>query len=602
MCLAPCGRGRYLAPVSPLRRAPSLGLSALALVLCACPAAEGEPVRFVHLTQMSPRPDRRVGVYLNEPLEFNFSADVDPSSVTMESILVRDVVSGAPASGYFEVTGRQVVFLPTLGRERDLSDGGLRPGTRYEILIRGFPVLDGLRSVEGWPLAASGLFHLETAQVTEPRGQMFEDNTPESGDPLYTAPGPYSGEESLLVRCDEPLDPSTLVDGEFVLIPQRASDESIPLDLRLVSNSRDGGAELELRPRRLLAPGVYRLTTPVGTSIRDFSGNPVWYSPRPGQEPQVEISEQGEERPALDMTFLSDVMRSRHVVEDVDGTAHWNDSGLVTVRFPLSAGNGADGDVRLAGAESRRDVHATSMDLGAGEEAQLLSVPGLVVLRTQGKLRIDGTLRRRAGPAEDSIDGSYDRGDGLSAWLGSAQVADSNWTVLVAGGDLVVEGEIDVDGPLLLAAGGRIRVTGRLRAQHDELWLVGGGGSGSQNQPASSADLVLDPPYDNPLVGQLRYAVLSTYLPSSGGVVRWAEPEVHAEERGGTYEISYLPADLPVDRPLTEWGAVNSPRDLLEADRLRVLVILTVGPSTGRTRWNPPVVDDVQLVWEPERR
>lgn len=593
----------------PLRRDPRLALIPVALGLCACPATEEEPARFLHLTQMDPAPEKRVGVFLNERFSFHFSADVDPASVTKESVQIRAAVGGARAKGHFEVQGSQVLFKPELGEARDLSDGGLKPGTRYEVLVRGFPALDGLRSTEGWPLAASGAFQFETARFTEPKEQLFGDDSPERGDPLHLQRQEYLGEESLLLRCTEPLDPSTLVDGEFVLRPQEAPTESIPLDPLLDSNTREDGALLMLRPRRLLGPGVYRLQAPAGASIRDFAGNPVWYPARPGLEPRVLVREPGQEnqkQPEVALTFLDNSMSSRLVVEEVDGTAYWQDSGVITVRFPRSAGDGGDGELRLAGAESRSELNATGLEVREGEQVQLLSVPGLVILRAQGKLRIDGSLRRAAGASAETIDGSFTDGEALSAWLERAQVAQRNWTVLVAGGDLVIDGEVDVDGPLLLAAGGRIRVTGRVSAQDDELWLVGGGGGGRLDPTASHAELVLDPPFENPLVRPLRFGVLSSYLPSSGGVQRWLEPEVHAEARNGAYEIRYLPADIPIGKPLEDWGAVESPRDLLEADRLRVLVILTAEPdgpeSAKRGRWYPPLVDDVHLVWERPRR
>jgi hypothetical protein len=552
---------------------------------------------------MWPRPEARVGVFLNERLALHFSGEVDPSSVTNESFRVAPVEGGEPARGRFEIDGEEVSFLPDLGLARDLSDGGLQLGTRYEVLVRGFPAPDGLRSVEGWPLAASGRFFIETAQLTEPRVQLFEDRSPARGAPLNLEQGPYGGEQSLRMTCAEPLDPSTLADGEFVLRARENPEESIPLDPRLVANSQEAGAVLELRPRRLLGPGLYRLLTPAGTSVRDFGGNPVWYSARPYGEPEIEVRDRGGERPELVETFLGDSLPSPLVIEEADGTAYWKDAGAVTVRFPLAAGDGSDGETRLAGTERRKDVHATRLVVAESAQVELLSVPGLVTLRSQGKMWIAGTLKRRAGPAETPIDGSFAPGETLSGWLAEALGGDRNWTVLVAGGDLVVKGDIDVDGPLLLAAGGRIRVEGRVHAQDDELWLVGDGGGGRLDPTASRAELILDPPYKNPLVEPLTFAVLSNYLPSRGGVARWVRAEWHGRARNGDFEVSFLPADLPQGRPLAEWGAVASPKDLLDCDRLRFLVVLTVHPPelTRRGLWEPPLLDDVRLVWESSR-
>ena len=119
-----------------------------------------------------------------------------------------------------------------------------------------------------------------------------------------------------------------------------------------------------------------------------------------------------------------------------------------------------------------------------------------------------------------------------------------------------------------------------------------------------AAPLVLDPPLENPLVEPLTYAVLSLHLPPEGGVARWLGAEVRAEERSGSYRVLYLRSDPPIGRPLEEWGAVESPKDLLEADRLRLLLLLTVDPPRrvfGEV-WDPPVIDEVRLSWEPAPR
>ena len=573
--------------------------------LAACSPTEADEVRFLRLEQFRPRPEARVGVFLNEPLVLHFSAPVDPSSITAESLSVRAEDSGRRAEGRFEVDGRRVTFAPKLGKARDLSDGGLRPGTRYEVLVRGFPAPDGVRSLEGWPLARSARFLVETAALTQPRGQMFEDRTPATGEPLRLEQRPYGGAESLRLSCAEALDPSTLVDGEFVLRALDDPEQAIPLDPSLESNASTSGAVLELRPRRLLGPGVYTLSAPRGASVRDFGGNPVWLTGVPGAEQQLRVLEPGEESLAgRTVTFLSDAMRSSLVLEEADGTAAWGSSGVISVRFPRAAGDGHDGRVLLDQAEPRADVHAVRLGLAAGRECQLLSEPGLVVLRSQGGMRIEGALRRRSGASEVVIDGSFGPGETLSRWLERFVEEDPNWTVMVAGGDLVIEGELDVEGPLLLVAGGRIRVTGRVRAQEDELWLLGEGGGGGLDPTKSAAPLVLDPPVVNPLVESLTYAVLSLHLPPEGGVARWLGAEVRAEARSGSYRVLYLPSDPPIGRPLEEWGAAESPKDLLEADRLRLLLLLTVDPPlrvTGEA-WNPPVIDEVRLSWEPAPR
>lgn len=577
-------------------------------LLCGCGAGGDRAVRVMRLEQMRPRAAARGGVYLNEPLVLHFSSDVDVSSVTRESLVVRPVGELEPAKGRIEVVGERVRFMPELGVARDLSDGGLLPGTRYEVLVRGFPAPDGLRSTSGFPLAHSARCFFTTAELSTPRRQMFDDTTPASGAPLTLRTTRLGGADSLVLECAEPLDPLTLVDGEFVLRSlERPADPGVPLDPRLVWNSQERGARLVLRPRRQLAPGRYALPQRADLSVRDFGGNAVWF-PRLGGGHTIEVYEEGEALAHLSESFLDTQRLSAVPVPGVDGAAAWTGDGRLTVRYPAAAGSGADGRVTLRGAEGRKDLHAVRLEVPEAEEVELLSAPGLVVLRSQGRMVVDGRLVRRSGTGNAMNPG---RGLELTAFLGRAAELtelgnEPNWTVMVAGGDLIVRGEVLVEGPLLLVAGGRIVVTGRVRAQASQLWLVGRGGGSGLDVTASAVDLVIDPPYFNPLVESLTFGVLSVPLPFAGGALRWGEAEVEADPGHGRFEVLYLPADIDVRAPLETWGAVRSPRDLLSAPSLRLLLLLTVEPADPQSRkpmpWLPPVIDDVRLEWEPGRR
>jgi len=120
--------------------------------------------------------------------------------------------------------------------------------------------------------------------------------------------------------------------------------------------------------------------------------------------------------------------------------------------------------------------------------------------------------------------------------------------VVVAGGDLVVprEGKIEVDGPLLLAAGGWIRVEGSVLAR--ELWRTPeGGGNLAGRTTMQILPLVLDPPTLNSLREPLRIGLVTgkyTLPPSSGSwtkvLERKGQGDVHVDflvqRRDGTVE------------------------------------------------------------------
>lgn len=547
--------------------------------------------RTMRLSDFEPR--NRSGVYLNEDVVFVFSSEIDPASVTAESVRVVDE-DGRTARGRWIVEGRMVQFQPAPVLAPTLDDGGYRPDTVYVAQVVGFPRLDGVRSVRGEPLAEGASITFRTVAVTGPRtGFLFDDTSPATAESLRVAStriGPYG---PIVLHCDEPLDPSTLASDDFRL---EGADEDVELEARLVSN-HDVGAQprgepcaiLELLPRTKLATGEYTLRFDAALRLRDFGGNPVW-RPRSAVHGKVlEVVEEGRREGAgeLHLAFLDDARFSPVAVPDTDGTAFWDGTGRVEVRYPAAAGTGADGALALKGPWERDDVHATRLRLVAGERCDLRG-RGLLVLRSQGRFDIDGELVREGSrPAEMD----FGLGETLSDWLARARQGDQDWTVLVAGGDLVVDGVVDVDTPLLLVAGGRIRIEGAVRARPEQLWLLRDGGGLHLDPTASVPDLVMDPPTRNPLREPLRFAALSSPLPPWGRVARWVGASDGGHPGHGRYRVRYVPGEGPLRRS----AAVDHPRLLEGPICLLIELELLPGPP-----WDPPFVDFVQVEWDVE--
>jgi hypothetical protein len=96
------------------------------------------------------------GVFLDAPIVFHFSKDVDPASVGPQSIRIElDSGPGPDARGAFHVAGRDVVFAPALPVEADLSDVAydLVRGGAYRAVVEAGPA--GVRARDGSSLAAS---------------------------------------------------------------------------------------------------------------------------------------------------------------------------------------------------------------------------------------------------------------------------------------------------------------------------------------------------------------------------------------------------------------------------------------------------------------
>ena len=593
-----------MGPRSRNRRLRCWLIGAAACGLLACAPEEPAP-GWIELVQARPR--LREGVFLNEPLTLHFSAPVDQASVTRESLRVRSVDGAQPAEGRIEVMDETVRFIPDLPRRPDLSDAGFRAGTRYEVEVRGFPYPDGVRSEDGRPLVATYRWSFDTAMPADDdqRVQLFDDRTPGWAAPLRPRTLSVPLDQPILLECEEPIDPRTLGAAGFQLRPE-GTGERIRLDARLAANSDagerpgQGRTVLELRPRAPLEPRIYLLGQARG-GLRDFGGNPVLLHGDRTLELRIQVVPAGPSELHVE-TFLGTAGRSPVAVPGVDGTAHWAGDGLVRVRLPAAAGDGGAGRVELDGTVEDADVHAVSLHVPPDATATL-SAGGLVVLRAQGSLVIDGRLERaQAGPAalgelEPAVD------ETLSSWLARAGELDAGWTVLVAGGDLVVRGELEVDGPLLLVAGGMLRIpaSGRVSSGSGYVRLLGSGGGPGLPSTAGRLALEIDEPSMNPLREPLSFAVLSGPIPATGGVTRWVDSFVEGETREGGYEVFFVPDAPSYDEPFDEWGAQAHAAGLGDASRLRILVRLEVvppAPDAAGAPWRPPVVDDVILVFE----
>ena len=582
------------------------------------------PVRTMELEWIRPRD--LDGVYLNEDLVLAFSTAVDPATVTGQSLRIQDS-RGEPARGEWYVEGQTLRFSPRPVLARDLRDGGYRPGTTYTLFVAGFPRVGALRGVEGEVLSASLSQDFLTASPSDSDQVVFDDASPARALPLRLDRerrriGP---ESPLLFRCDEPLDPSSLVDDEYVLYWQgRGEPTRVPLHLKLKRNRdpedvRPGEAcaLLEMWPlERPFRLGDYYLVLPSGPSLRDFGGNPVSVQGRNAllnDIRDIRVIEGLVDDPAsrIHLTFLDDSGATPLAVPGVDGTAFWSDHGRVEVGFPAAAGDGRDGAVVLAGREERKDVHATHLTLPVGQEAFFEAGPGLRILRAQGRLTLSGSLLREGtphpgpDPPRMPLRASDHEGEppdpvAFSRWLRNQIDANPSWTILIAGGDLVIDGELRVDTPLLLVAGGMIRAIGdrNVSAVEHETWLLGRGRGWGVEADASVAETIfLDSPLDNPLRVPLRYAVVSDPVPSSGQLLRWLSVEADGwprrgrDSEAGSWIVRYLPSRAVLDREST----LEHPDLMDQAEAVRVWIELEVRPGP---RWDPPFLDYVLLRWE----
>jgi len=627
----------------------------LAAPLLACGREERSPMPPpLLLQQISPRNTQ--GVFLNEELIFEFNQELDRSSVTSESVAILSS-DGTRARGEFSTQGHKLHFKPLLPCQADLCDGGFLPGQDYRVLLGGFPRPDALRSASGAHLDRSRIWGFRTVEPDQPRRQLifYDENLERIGPPHLFPKGSGSSnyllapDDYLYLACDKPVDPTSLLSRNFYLsvsVPGSVTSprnyRRVQVQVRLLENHPDSqrrakpvgvrsaaapeawlsdprAALIELVPLEALRPGergTLRFQPDGGLdsfAMRDFSARPLlaveYTFPRSLQVtssvPQFHVGSLVEE-------FLDHNLRTSISAPSSEGTATWSNTGRIEISYPLAAGSGAEGEVVLAAEELRRDLQTTSLVLPPSTDCTLSGADGLVVLRAQGRMHLQGTLRRKGALREPLV---CPEGLSLSAWLESARAREQQATVLIAGADLVIDGRIECDTPLLLVAGGQIRVRDpeswslpQARNKDEAvLWLLGGAGAPLIVHSAQrSAALFLDPPHGrNPLRQPLTYSVLSGPLPPTGRVGYWRSASATgwlAALETGTRRSSGIPSSWRVrflpdgDPSQTDFSkAVPNPILLEKQGSVRMWVELTVGTTA---EWNPPFVDSVSLSWE----
>lgn len=607
----------------------------MSLAACLPKPVEAESLRLSAFRQDGDR-----NVYLNEPLVLDFSEELDPLSITESrngesgSLRVLDP-HGVPVPGTLSVNGRQILFQPRLPLLADLSDGGFRPGTEYRVLLAGFPRPDGLRSQAGAPLERSLALGFRTALASNTK-PLFDPFLELGGGParMLLEGSRLAPSDPITIVGTHGVDPRSLSAREFALTPWddlEAPATLIVLHPRLVLNqgrTQRGREEylsrIELVPERALGIGRFVLTR-VEHRLLSLDGQ-TFLMPVPIQGLQIEIAPAPIGR---HMISFRDAKWSRYdEAPGTDGSLLPAPDGTgLSLRFLAAAGSGAAGQVLGPEAwQGGADPQATGLRIDAGRELDLSERSGCVVLRAQGRMSLEGSLRRRlrAGAAWSAVEpfsAGLDPGDpqapgpakepgseqawSLQAWIERMQQLGEPWTILVAGGDLVLSGEVDVEGPLMLIAGGVIRVLegGLVRAQAVYKSREGGDNIGR----VLNAPLRLDPPPSNMLAEGLVYGLLTRPFRPQGGVRAWLRSSVEAELGSARLDLQFIGLR---DRPgggTTEVGPVADVAQLIDCQGIRLLVLLSLPAADeqtatpGASPWVPPLVRQVTLEWAPAR-
>ncbi len=375
--------------------------------------------------------------YLNEGIILDFTAPVDPLSVSADSIQVRTEASGfsEKVDGGFSVEGSRVRFVPRFPVKSDLSDGALVQDTGYRVFLPGSSSAVSLRSITGRPLVDeySGDFRtrsrepltldpdpgppflLTTAVDLDRNGVLEADGDPLTVNPEEAAPvdgnpsflnipvGRAIAPTSLVFSFSEPIFPSSVfedVEGDgpdHVLLRNVTRAVNLPFRLELDQSFRGDldrfQSFLIVTPRTTLPPASI-LELRFLNGIRDYADPPLVLVPT-----TVIFSTEGESQEVFFDGLVEDFQSTEN--RDPGSTADWNENGSASLAPGSSiGGSGEMGDlVVLTGSGPPLSAEETSgffdfRSIYVGPQGILRFTGNRpIILRCVGDILIEGEIR-----------------------------------------------------------------------------------------------------------------------------------------------------------------------------------------------------------------
>ena len=428
----------------------ALAGTGLALLLSACSKGGGSGSGEGSFRLLDFNLHNTPGVFLNEPLKFRFSENVDPATVNDSTIQIRIATPGQniAALGEFETSGKTVTFRPKFPSRPipvlsmipnpvpvpppvhfDNTDQGfnsaVNAGVSYSVTIPGFPSQNTLKTPGGRTLAQGFLSSFQTVigpnQVVPPASPtpvlaLFNDTLPgfpgrprvASSSPLNGAQGVPRNTSPIIVEFTEPILPQTITTTSVFLLADSSPPNPptpIPVFLNFLNDSRRGrvfitpGQELPGATEIIVRLSTRNGTNPTTVAITDFSANPR-NALLPDGDPQAAFHE---------IRFVtSSTAQFGQIVEPFDNNtgedalltgARWNSTFGRSFLMPGIGGDGSMGelaptsDVTLntdSGSFSYTRVEippSVTVWVNGGQPLVLQSVGPVNVL---GRIRVDG--------------------------------------------------------------------------------------------------------------------------------------------------------------------------------------------------------------------
>lgn len=397
-------------------------------------------------------------VYLDSVLLVGFAVELDPTTLTEQSVQLRAIAGpgvGSPVRGTWRVgslgtamVSNTIEFEPELPHgEPLLTSGGLQPDTTYELRIVGGDTAFALRSRAGRPLQESLRFEVRT-RTGVAASELFGQNAPGGPQLIAVTATPQTPAGSwrlgrsnepaeLRLRFNQPLDPSeqnlprapsVSARGPIELVyddPVYGPGTWIAADVELERNATLG-TTVVLHPRGVL-PSAANLRLVLGSGLRDLFGEA---RSTPGPQVAATVGTETAYAPQFDAVAIdlaqtmapgaADFPEVPAVVENgalrvpdtfaaVAGTGDWAPTGpevvlrtdLQTLRYTTGRDQTFTGGV----------LHMRNLHIGQGQIVRGVGQNPLVLI-VDGDAQIDGLLTVSGANASTIPEGGQYRGPG----------------------------------------------------------------------------------------------------------------------------------------------------------------------------------------------
>ena len=466
---------------APTVRRPCLAACTALLLFVGCDDEPG----WLRVERIDPAagPDGIAPIAINQELVVHFSEPIDPTSVTRESVRVRDE-SGQPVRGELIAGARSIRFRPEPPLAAALDDGSFRAGGRYRLELSGMPTSFAVCSRRGRPLETgiACLFRVpeDPAELGLPTPFLPVDSG-EQPTRLDLAARPslrMAADTGLLeLRFTAPVLPSSVRPSAFHfarLVDAPKPETVVPTQCTVRSITSATGfagtvVELQFADAVDLDTRLYLVAFEAGDGgLVDYRGRKVEALPEPMLvkiDPGARVRLLDVELAELELfddpaAVLGFEVRGRRIVaggfveagSGVDGPLSVTTAATIAPGAQLARADGSTSIVGPGGLE------LTALEVAPGAELRLAADPAAtLVVRVVGDIRIAGRVILAGGGRNLSWrSGDRPAFESLLRAAGIALVAGGDVQV-AAGAEIVVEGGSAGRNPMVVVVAGDLR-------------------------------------------------------------------------------------------------------------------------------------------------